>query len=282
MSGPSEQPRSAPLERVSRLRAFSTHLAISAVIFTVLAVAMVTHWFPGPYFVGDGGWQGMRIIAAVDLVLGPALTLIFFNPKSKKQPALLFDLCAIATVQVIALVWGIWTVYNERTVAIAYTDGHFYSVSYGALTDVNAVLREADRTPVDIYSLSDTHPRQVYVRPLQPDEFGKYVADIFNGLPELQLRTDRYEDITQHWQTVDEAALDIREFAQQQTDLADDIAALENELDVLRFYPMTMRFGESVVAFNRETRQLAHIINYQPVPVQPQKGDGNESPEEKE
>ena len=254
------------LERYTRLQVFSVHLSISAVIFVLLAVAMVAHWFPGPFFATDGGWQGMRIIAAVDLVLGPALTLIFFNPKLKKHGALLFDLSTIAVVQVIALVWGTWTVYNERTVAIAFSRDQFYSISHGALAEANASLSAAEKRPVDIYALSDTHPRQIYVTPMAPHELGQYLADVLNGLPEIQLRTDRYTELARHWDDVDKEALDIREFAREHAELTADVTAAEGELDALQFYRLKLRFGAAVVGFTRDSRELKYIFTYQPPP----------------
>jgi hypothetical protein len=260
------------LERYSRLQVFSVHLGISLAIFAALAIAMVLHWFPGPFFATDGGWQGMRIIAAVDLVLGPSLTLIFFAPRKKKHRALLFDLVSIATVQVIALVWGTWTVYNERTVAIAFSNNQFYSNSHGALMEANAALREAGEQPQDIYALSDAHPRVVHVRPLEKHEAGKFLADIFNGLPDLQLRSDRYTEIGLHWETIAKHSVNMREFAQEQPDLADDVAELENRLDELEFYRLKLRFGTAMAGFDIESRELTHIFPYERV-VKPDKKD---------
>lgn len=265
------------LERFSRLQVFSVHLGISLLIFTALAIAMVSHWFPGPFFATDGGWQGMRIIAAVDLVLGPSLTLIFFAPKKKKHRALLFDLVSIATVQVIALVWGTWTVYNERTVAIAFSNNQFFSASHGALTDANAALREDGKEPRDIHALSDVHPKIVYVTPLGKDEAGQFLADIFNGLPDLQLRSDRYTKIGPHWDTVSKHAVNMREFAQEHPELVDDVVELEDRLDELEFYRLKLRFSTAVVGFDIDSRELTYIFPYEPPSAKPNKEDGTET-----
>ena len=262
------------LEKYTRQQVFFTHLIISLIIFAGLAIAMVAHWFPGPFFTSDGGWQGMRIIAAVDLVLGPALTLIFFNPKKKQHRALLFDLISIGTVQAIALVWGTWTVFNERTVAIAFSKDQFFSISHGALTEANAALEAGGKTPGNIYALSDTHPREIFVKRLEASEAGQYLADIFNGLPEIQLRTDRYTELAPHWDDIAEWAIDILEFAQTNPDLADDVESLGEQLADLRFFRMKLRFGSAVAGFDSQSRELVHILTYQP-PVSPEKQAGD-------
>lgn len=252
------------LKRFTRLQVFTVHLAISLAIFSALAAMMVLYWFPGPFFATDGGWQGIRIIAAVDLVLGPSLTLIFFSPANKTHRQLLFDLVAIALVQLAALVWGTLTVYNERTVAIAFSKDRFFSISHGGISEANEKLREAGHLPADIDALSDAHPRQIYVIPPKVEELPRYLADIFNGLPEIQLRTDRYTSLAAHWPAVEAQALDIREFVKRHPDLAADIDALLEPLDGLQFYALQLRFNSAVAVFDRQSRELRHIFTYDP------------------
>ena len=77
----------------SKIKAAGIHLAISTIIFLFLAYFIIFEWYPFPYFTADGGWQGIRIIAMIDLILGPFMTLIIFNPgKSKRE--IRFDLGA--------------------------------------------------------------------------------------------------------------------------------------------------------------------------------------------
>lgn len=111
----------------SKFKAAGIHLGISSVIFLVLAYYIIFEWYPFPYFTADGGWQGIRIVALIDLVLGPFLTLIIYNQnKSKRQ--IRFDLSVIAVVQISVLLWGIYTVHNERPAAVVHWDGDFYTL----------------------------------------------------------------------------------------------------------------------------------------------------------
>ena len=135
----------------SKLRAFGAHLSISAAAMAVLLWLFVHHWFPLPYFVADGGWQGLQLIAGVDLVLGPLLTLIVYNPR-KSRKALLFDYSVIATLQAVAFGWGLWTVAAQRTALVVFADGAFYSASADLLPlagdQAEKLLEDADTTPV--------------------------------------------------------------------------------------------------------------------------------------
>lgn len=110
-----------------KLRAFSIHFLISLVIFAALLYLILFHWYPWPWFAIDGGWPGVRIMIAVDLVLGPLLTFIVFNPaKSRREMTLDFSL--IALVQIAALIWGVYLVHGQRPLAIVHWNGAFHSV----------------------------------------------------------------------------------------------------------------------------------------------------------
>ena len=111
----------------SKFKAAGIHLAISAIIFLILAYYIIFEWYPLPYFTADGGWQGIRIVALIDLVLGPLMTLIIFNP-GKSRREIRFDLGTIALIQASVLAWGIYTVHDERPVAIVHWDGEFFSM----------------------------------------------------------------------------------------------------------------------------------------------------------
>ncbi|MFZ4790954.1 MAG: hypothetical protein ACOYMW_08700 [Candidatus Competibacteraceae bacterium] len=65
---------------MTRFRAFAIHLTASASIVLALLGLMRWVWYPAPYFEINGGWIVLRILAGVDVVLGPLLTLIVFKP----------------------------------------------------------------------------------------------------------------------------------------------------------------------------------------------------------
>ena len=138
---------------MSRFKAFAIHFSISFLIFLVLLYFILIQWYPEPLFSTDGGWRVIRIIAGVDLMIGPLLTLIVF--KSGK-PGLKFDLAMIALVQVLALSWGVWNTYNERPAAIIYTLDFFTPVPAYQLAEQGITTKKlkefGDTWPILIYS----------------------------------------------------------------------------------------------------------------------------------
>lgn len=138
----------------TKLKATGIHLGLSSIVFVILAWLIVYEWYPGPYFSVDGGWQGIRLVAAVDLVLGPLITLLIFDLR-KSRRAILFDLLTIATIQVGALIYGIYTTYNQRPLAIVLLDDFAYSTTM----DLYAGTLESPRA---LEEYSDLHPPIIY------------------------------------------------------------------------------------------------------------------------
>lgn len=137
----------------NRWSAFGIHLLISVFVFIVLAAIIIFVWYPGFLFKTDGGWQGIRLIAGIDLILGPLLTLIVYNSSKK---SLTFDLSCIAIVQILALAYGTHLVYSERPIAVIFADGHFITASqnsysfYGINTESINIIQK-NKKPVWIY-----------------------------------------------------------------------------------------------------------------------------------
>ena len=126
---------------MNRFGAFAVHLGISLLIFVILGYFILFHWYPDFFFTSDGGWQGIRIVAFVDLVLGPVLTLVVYR---KGKPSLRFDLSAIGVFQAVCLIAGTWVVYSERPIAMVFADGTFQSMTADDYVEVGLPVPEFD------------------------------------------------------------------------------------------------------------------------------------------
>jgi hypothetical protein len=115
---------------VSRARAFTTHLLTSATIVGIVCALIFFVWYPHPYFGATGAGTVLRVLVAVDLVLGPLLTLVVFKPGKR---GLEFDLAVIALVQLAALVYGLTVMYRERPYYTVFAVDRFHVL---ALPDV--------------------------------------------------------------------------------------------------------------------------------------------------
>ena len=112
-----------PLNRpMSRWRAAAVHLLISAGIAAGVLALMLSVWYGPTLFKAMGGAGLALILIGVDVVMGPALTLVVF--RSGKR-GLKFDLAAIALVQLAALLYGCYIVALARPAFIVFVKDQF-------------------------------------------------------------------------------------------------------------------------------------------------------------
>lgn len=242
--------------RPSRGVAFAIHLILSVLVFSTLVAMMLVYWFPGDLFIMDGGWEGLKLVAMVDLVLGPALTLILFKPG---KPGLKFDLAVIATVQIAALAYGFHTTYNQRTVAVVFAENEFATVSAKDNKEADKTLVELDLTPK---ALPPTEAFQIplLVSPLEGN-FGAYLAEMLNGLPSAHERSDRYVDLTgqheamkPHQKTV--ASL---EGSEELSQIEQAVSKHKRTLDDVEIYRFRARYASGYAIYDPST---SRIIDY--------------------
>lgn len=140
---------------ITKLKATAIHLSMSIAVFAYLAYLIIFVWYPEPYFSVDGGWQGLRLVAAVDLVLGPFITFLIFNP-NKSMREIVFDLFIIAVIQFGALAYGVYTTYAQRPVAVVIIDEFVLSAieeNYGGtLESTDQLAAFSDEKPPIIFS----------------------------------------------------------------------------------------------------------------------------------
>ena len=125
----------------NRWYAFGYHIVISVVLFISLASVIYFLWYPGFLFKFDGGLEGVQLIAGVDFLIGPFLTLCVYR---LGKSSLKFDLTVIALLQAICLAGGMWTIWQTRPVAVVYALGGFKTISYQTFVDYNIAPAQED------------------------------------------------------------------------------------------------------------------------------------------
>ncbi len=172
-----------------KINAFLVHFALSLLIFIVLLYLIVFEWYPEPLFKTDGGWQGIRLIAFVDIILGPVLTLIVFK-KAKK--GLKLDLSVIATIQIVALISGVMVVYNEHPVAIIVLNGRLHPITAYQIKQAGMELSKLKK-------YSNLKPPLIYSNiPSDADEYSELLKDSLSSGRGIRLYGEYYEKWNEH------------------------------------------------------------------------------------
>jgi hypothetical protein len=246
---------------LNRWQASLIHLGLSAVIYIVLLYLIVFVWYPQPYFGADGGWQGVRLITGVDLVLGPLLTLIVFKAG---KPGLKRDLSLIALLQIAALVWGTWIVHGQRTVMVTYAAGNFYAIN-------GEEVRNAGGKAPAIAAQATHPPAYALVRlPTDKKERTRLIMrTILSGRP-LQQLGERYEPLDA--KTLPEVlagSQDINGYikvAQKNRALVDQFLAEHGgTIADYAFFPLYCRYQSLILVLHRRDGSVAGKLDIRPL-----------------
>jgi hypothetical protein len=109
-------------------RAALWHLLASTAVAAGAAALVFGLWYPHPYDQLSGGVHLFGLLVGVDLVCGPLLTLVLFNP-AKARGELTRDLGLVGLMQLAALLYGLWTVAAARPVFLVFELDRFRVVS---------------------------------------------------------------------------------------------------------------------------------------------------------
>jgi hypothetical protein len=106
----------------SRLKVSGLHFSASACVLLLVLGVIYFGWYRWPGWYLTGVLHVLPIIVAVDLVLGPLLTLVIANPR-KSSRELARDIACIAVVQLVALSYGAITLWKGRPLYYTYSAG---------------------------------------------------------------------------------------------------------------------------------------------------------------
>jgi hypothetical protein len=236
---------------MSRYLASFYHFLISLAVFGVLAYLILVEWYPGILYTTDGGWEGMRIIIGVDLVLGPLLTLIVF--KSGK-PGLKFDLAVIGLLQSSCLLAGTYVVYDERPLALVYYDKHFYTVSSDTFGDYDRPVPGFSGQDLPIYIYSEV--------PEDPIEKADFLNERYLLEQPAWIYEPTYRPMNLFMDRIIEQGFPIEEL--WALDVSDQLGPWVEEHGGdqrdYAFYPVKSRYTDGFIVIHRANKEFVDVI----------------------
>jgi hypothetical protein len=186
-----------------RFKAFGLHVFGSTCLFVVALGCLYLGWYRWPGWYLSGALTIALLMAGIDVVLGPLLTLIIANP-AKPRRELARDICIIVVVQLVAAGYGLTTLWHGRPLYYTYSERFLEMVQAGDLSKEQIALGQKLNPALapHWYSL----PRWIYV-PLPKDktlsdqimqssiqggddviQMPRYYRPWNEGLPELRTR----------------------------------------------------------------------------------------------
>lgn len=248
---------------ISKKQAFLTHLGVSVVIFIVLAYLIIFQWYPSYYMEIDGGDRGLATIFFVDVVLGPGLTLLVFK-QGKKW--LKFDMSMILLFQIIALSWGIRSVYLSRPGLTVFYDGRFACVAHDDIKhDVLTRLSNGKASEPVLAFLRRPDTYEAY-KDFQKNAYGAESAEIYFYM-------DLYENINDDsLKRIASYQLDVvREINNE--DLKSQNKSISHDLKIwseyindnpvdenIKYFPITCRYKQGMAAFDLNQEKIINFV----------------------
>ena len=111
------------------------HFLGSLIVATFAAFLVFKFWYPFPYSELSGGRELFFLIILVDIIVGPLLTFVVFDI-DKKKSELSYDLFFIVLLQIGALSYGLWTVWQARPLLLVSEIDRFKVISKASLDPV--------------------------------------------------------------------------------------------------------------------------------------------------
>lgn len=235
-----------------KLKAASIHLFFSLLIFIVILYFILFEWYPEPFFTAQGGWHGIRLMAFVDLVLGPALTLIVFN-HLKQRREIIFDLSLIVAVQAVALVWGGYQVYTQRPIALVFWHDAFYTVT-GDDYSVQGIENP------DFSQFSNHVPPLIYVRTpenqLELDEF-KRLSD--KKIP-IYAHASSYESIEGNLDDIFSSTRNIEEIMANNKEMKTALEKIvKDDVDSYKYIALKAKYQNMILVFDNNGQLTGEV-----------------------
>ena len=148
-----------------RIKAALLHFSASAFILLLVFFAIKFIYYPRALFAAAAGFDVLRLLTIVDVILGPLITLIIFNPLKKN---LKYDVCIVVACQLAFMSYGVWSIYSARPVYIAFTGKHFNLVRANEIDEadeVKAISAEFKHRPMlGLKYIGTTEPSDINVK----------------------------------------------------------------------------------------------------------------------
>lgn len=250
------------LASLNRWKASAFHLLISAAIAALVMTVMLTTWYPRPYFEAMGGRLLVILLVGVDVVIGPLITLVVFDPRKK---SLKVDLAIIAALQLAALVYGCYVMFSARPVYNVFVVDRFETVSANQVDDAS----RAKAPDPKFRTLPLDGPRIVAAR--EPDDPGRRAEVVLSatmGGPDLANLPEFYVPYDQLRAGAALAARPLAALARRHPDNAvailDFVAEAQRPEIGMGYVPMKARNRDMSVVVDRQTGEVVGILPIYP------------------
>ena len=239
-----------------RLKFFLSHLAISAIIALLAMIAVFYFWYPSSLAKAVGVTHIFLMLLAIDVIIGPVLGFIVYKEHKK---SLKMDLAIIVIIQLAALLYGIYSIYEGRPAWLVYNVDRFELVRNNEIVENNI----ADAMP-QFQHPSNLKPQYAAVQFAKnaKQRSDDMFVEVLGGVS-LAQRPERYVPLQN-------AQAQIKQRAQAINEL-NKFNAVEKVNSIVSKYPQANGWAplkataiDMVVLLNKDTGKVVKIVDLRP------------------
>lgn len=239
--------------------AFLVHLIISIIIVSLIIISIIYFWYPLDYLGITSFKEIALLIISIDLIMGPVLTFVVFNPHKK---SLKFDLTVIVALQVSALAYGSYFLYQGHPVFVTYAAGSF--------TLVNAQLAKPEKALYSEYkSINKLSSANLAYAQMPKDKkvYDQLLDESMSGGADLEERTDLYKPYKQHITDIVANSLDtVKLFSDQQSN--NEISLFKKDygdsINKFAFLPLEGSTNDAIIVLDKKSADFVTTISVDP------------------
>lgn len=240
----------------ARIKAFTLHLITSALIALAVIAVVFYIWYPNPLHTAVGVTQIFIILLAVDVVLGPLLTLLVYKAGKK---TLVMDLTVIILLQISALCYGLWTVAEGRPAWLVFAVDRFDLVR---VLDIDE--RKLDQTNLAYRQPFLLGPQWVAaVNPTDSDERNEILMESVMAGVDIAQRPNLYQPLESQRTEIQKHLLELSALPASNT--TESIRAeLAKYPQADTWLPLRANNQDMVVLMHRDTAKVVAIVDLRP------------------
>jgi hypothetical protein len=245
---------------MSRWRAAGTHLALSAVVAIAVVSLLLLVWYPGPLYEASGGERLTFLLVAIDIVVGPILTLLVFKAGKRGMK---FDLTAIALLQAAFLAYGLSVISAARPAFVVFAIDRFVAVSANQLTDA----RLAEAADPRFAHASWTGPVWVIAkRPSDPADEDRILDSFIAGAGDIERFPKFYEPYDAHGADAGKRAKPLAELRGKKDAAAivDAFIARHPDAANMGWLPLVARSRDMAAVIRKDTGEWVDVLPVDP------------------
>ncbi len=239
-----------------RLRASLAHLLSSVCIAAISLYIIFMVWYPAPLATAVGVTHIFIMMLAIDVVLGPLLTLIVAKPNKK---SLKFDLGVIVVLQLAAFIYGIYNIAISRPVYIA-----FDSIRFEVIQANEVPKSSLEQAQAPYKHLGWGAPKYVAVKAAESDKerSERLFSELETGVAPSK-QPNLYEPLDNQWSIINSNAKNLEDLYTFNSELEVNKVTNKNS-SATAWLPLKAYEQDMVVLIDTDSKNIVDIVDLRP------------------